>query len=49
MAAVGFAARYAARNIPKFAQEAEMAMKSGKLPVSVSEACYIKLIADTSM
>ena len=49
MAALGFAARYAARNIPKFAQEAEMAMKSGKLPVSVSEACYIKLIADTSM
>ena len=48
MAAVGFAARYAARNIPKFAQEAEMAMKSGKLPVSVSEAFLIELIADRS-
>ena len=48
MAAVGFAARYAARNIPKFAQEAEMAMKSGKLPVSVSEAFLIELKADTS-
>lgn len=36
LTALGLAARYAARTMPKFAQEAEMAMKSGKLPVSVS-------------
>ena len=35
LAALGVGARYLARTMPKFAKEAEMAMKSGKLPVSV--------------
>lgn len=35
LAAVGLGARYAARNMPKFAKEAETILKSGKLPVSV--------------
>lgn len=36
VAALGLAVRQAAKHAPQFAKEAEMIMKSGKLPVSVS-------------
>ncbi|XP_067948775.1 mitochondrial import inner membrane translocase subunit TIM14-like [Watersipora subatra] len=40
LAALGFGMRYIARTMPKYAREAEMAMKTGKLPVSGMNAYY---------